>query len=648
MKTSRMALLSFLLFLPASVDAAEERILNYDSQVTVEADGSLTVREDIRVNSAQHKIRRGIYRDFPVIYARGWFTRKTVPFRVKQVLRDGNHEAWHTTDEGDMKRVYIGRENVVLNSGVHVFTLVYETDDQLGFFEEHDELYWNVTGNEWEFPIDNVSCTVTLPGDVPAKGLTHEAYTGPRGAKGRDYTSEVRPDGKVRFQTTRRLGVKEGLTVVVTWPKGYVTEPGAREKFMGFLVDNSLLTVSGIGLVVVFVYFLIAWNHVGRDPRKGLIIPLFDPPDGMSPASVRYVRRMGFDKTCFTAAVINTAVKGYLTIKEDDGEFSLVRKDDAAEEKLSPDERVIAKKLIKRSRRLKLDHRLHSRFQEALKEMKKTLREGYHGRLFHGNLKYFIPGAVMSGLSLVLAAGAGLVTGRTETAMVALFLCVWLSLWSVGCVALGTAVVNAWKGAGRGTGWSKAGGAGGALFLTLFSVPFFVGEIVALGVLVYFTSLLMIPLVLGLVAVNAAFRHLLKAPTEAGRKVMDHIDGLRMYLSTAEEDFLHAAHPPERTPEVFERFLPYAVALGVENQWAEKFSDVLAVATVEGQEGYSPVWYHGTSWRGVGGAGGLVSSLGGSFTSAMSAASTAPGSSSGGGGGGSSGGGGGGGGGGGW
>ncbi|HUW55942.1 MAG TPA: DUF2207 domain-containing protein, partial [Planctomycetota bacterium] len=94
MKTSRMALLSFLLFLPASVDAAEERILNYDSQVTVEADGSLTVREDIRVNSAQHKIRRGIYRDFPVIYARGWFTRKTVPFRVKQVLRDGNHEAW--------------------------------------------------------------------------------------------------------------------------------------------------------------------------------------------------------------------------------------------------------------------------------------------------------------------------------------------------------------------------------------------------------------------------------------------------------------------------------------------------------------------------------------------------------------------------
>ena len=128
---------------------------------------------------------------------------------------------------------------------------------------------------------------------------------------------------------------------------------------------------------------------------------------------------------------------------------------------------------------------------------------------------------------------------------------------------------------------------------------------------------------------------------------MDEIEGFEMYLRTAEGDEIRRLEAPKPTPEIFERYLPYALALGVENEWSERFADVLASAGADPESGYSPVWYRGHDFRSLG-ADGLVASIGSSLSSAVSSTSRAPGSSSGGGGGGSSGGGGGGGGGGGW
>ena len=146
--------------------------------------------------------------------------------------------------------------------------------------------------------------------------------------------------------------------------------------------------------------------------------------------------------------------------------------------------------------------------------------------------------------------------------------------------------------------------------------------------------------------INVIFYLLMKVPTRRGRKVMDAIEGFRMYLATAEKERLNALHPPEQTPELFEKYLPYALALGVEQEWSEQFSDVLMRASMSG-DGYAPRWYSGNHWHNYD-AGEFSSKLGASLGSAISSSSSAPGSSSGSGGGGSSGGGGGGGGGGGW
>ena len=128
--------------------------------------------------------------------------------------------------------------------------------------------------------------------------------------------------------------------------------------------------------------------------------------------------------------------------------------------------------------------------------------------------------------------------------------------------------------------------------------------------------------------------------------IMDEIDGFKMYLDTAEQDRLDRMRSPALTPEVFEAFLPYAYALGVENNWCQRFAREIP-EEVRQKSGYHPGWYSGR-FHGINALNHLGDDFGSSFSSAISSASSPPGSSSGSGGGGFSGGGGGGGGGGGW
>ena len=220
------------------------------------------------------------------------------------------------------------------------------------------------------------------------------------------------------------------------------------------------------------------------------------------------------------------------------------------------------------------------------------------------------------------------------------FMLVWLSGWSVGVVVLLYRTVNAWRGA------RSAGTTLSALFVSAFSVPFVIAEVVVIGVLATEVSPALPTLLVSSILLNLLFYQLLKAPTRAGRRLLDRIEGFRMYLDVAEKDELNFKNPPEKTPELFETFLPYALALDVEHKWAERFAQLFADLQ-GGKDTYHPTWYHGRSWN-VNQPTMFASSLGDSLSSALASSSTAPGSSSGSGGGGFSGGGGGGGGGGGW
>lgn len=627
----RMLSALLVLFSLTCSAAAEEHIISYDSFITVRPAGDMTVTETIKVLCEGDQIKHGIYRDFPTRYRDKYGNRMSVVFEVKDVRKDGRPEPWWTEDMNNGVRVYVGNKDVTLMPGEYTYTLTYRTDRQLGFFEEHDELYWNVTGNEWAFTIRKASATVELPpgAEIPST----EAYTGPYGAKGSDFTVDRDNQGRPVFRTTRPLTSGEGLTIMVMWPKGFVREPTRTEKTKAFFSDNKSATAGAAGVLVLLIYYVFTWLKIGKDPEKGVIIPLYDAPGGLSPAAMRYIMRMGFDDRAFASAVVNMAVKGYLTIDEDgNGNYTLTRKGKESSG-LSRDEVRITKQIFNNRASLLIKNENHATIKQAIKDLQKGLAVEYEKVYFLTNKGTLIPGLIITSMVLIAIVVLG------KNIMEAGFMTIWLSGWTAGCSMLVYMAFKAWRAVSQ-----SIINAVPALFLSIFSLPFLGGEAFGLWVFATATSIPSVVFIFVIVLLNILFYHLMKAPTIKGRQTMDQIEGLKRYLSVAEKDRLNQLNPPEKTPQLFEKFLPYALALDVEQEWCEQFAEVMAQAS--NGKSYKPLWYTGRHFT-TSGLAGLASGLG-AMSSSISSSSSPPGSRSGGGGGGSSGGGGGGGGGGGW
>lgn len=546
------------------VAVADERILGYHSDIAVEGDGTMSVQETIRVRAEGRMIRRGIFRDFPTDYEDRFGNRYRVGFEVSGVTRDGLTEPWKAERYANGVRVYVGHPDVYLDPGEYIYRISYRTNRQLGFFEDHDELYWNVTGNGWDLPIDVAGATVRLPGGIPAESLDVAAYTGIVGSTARNAATEV-TDGQAIIETTRAMRPREGLTIVVSWPKGIIQEPTAAQRGRWLLRDNRSLLIALACFGLVFVYLYYAWSRFGRDPAEGVVFPHYEPPEDISPATARYVRRMKYDNRAFTAAIINLAVKGYVEISESGSDYTVTRKNKEPAP-TAPGERVLLTKLFSKGGVVELDDKNHKVIGGARRAHRRALRLHNHKVYFRLNSKLLIPAVIL----LVIAT---------------------LLIVSVNGVTIASAI--------------------------------------ALG-----ANVILI----------AVFNHLMKAATPNGRKLMDKLEGFRLYMDVAERGDLELRNPPEKTPELFERYLPFALALGVEQGWAEQFADVFA--RLGEQAEYRPAWYHGNFSANR--LSSFTSDVGSSLTSAIASSASPPGSSSGSGGGGFSGGGGGGGGGGGW
>ena len=635
------ASLLLCLFLLAPGVSADERILAFQSDITVHQDATMTVAETITVRAEGLQIKRGIYRDFPTKYRDSRGNPYVVGFQVVGITRDGVAEPYHTEALSNGKRVYIGEKSRLLSPGDYTYRITYTTDHQLGFFQDFDELYWNVTGNGWAFPIDHASAEIHLPADAGQKIISTAGYTGPQAAQGKDYIQERSPSSSMIFSATRTLYPGEGLTVAVSWPKGYVVKPPERaaEPEEGAAPAGAGTTYALFGLLLLSGYYLLVWYQVGRDPDPGIIVVRYTPPSDMSPAVMRFITRMGYDNKGFAAALIDCAAKGHIDLYEEDGAYR-IKKKAGGRSPLAAEEKKALDHLLGTSKEVELKQQNHAAIRAAITELTFYLQKKYEKIYFITNSKFFIIGLVLTAL-LLLASGFGLAHQKGMVPAF-IFICVWLTGWSAGVVMLVRMVYLSWKSVLQGG--TKALQWAGAVFITLFSLPFIGGEIAGMTALAEFSSVVVVVFLVASMAINYLFFHLLKAPTRAGRTVLDAIEGFKIFLTATEKDRMNMMNPPDRTPEVFEKYLPYALALDVEQQWAEQFSDVLTRAAAEG---YQPSWYHSTSIAAFTAAG-FADSLGGTFAGAVASASAAPGSSSGSGGGGSSGGGGGGGGGGGW
>ncbi|MEM7215698.1 MAG: DUF2207 domain-containing protein [Pseudomonadota bacterium] len=646
------ALFSFSFHSPTS---AAEVIKSFDSLIVVEKDGTFVVTETITVRAEGRKIRRGIFRDFPLYFEDAGGQRRQVGFELLSVKRDGQPDSYHKETRNDHLRIYIGHKDRFLPTGTYVYTLVYETTRQLRYFETHDEIYWNATGNFWDFPIENATAKIRAPeGSSFGDAL---AYTGRVGST-EQAVKVARIAGKTlaKYRSTRVLAPGEGMTVLAKLPKGAVDPPSDAQKAEWFWIDYKNLILGILMLLVVTTYYFISWWWVGRDPSGGAIVPRWSLPSEMSPAMVNYIYRKGLAGKGFdaiSAAVLNLAVKGYVTLdKEEGGYFEsgtliITPTNKQPETSLPAGEASLFAKIRNAggsgfkvaSFNGKNVKKLQTGFANAME------RE-HRGKFYKHNLAWVIGGVALSVLALLMLVAFG---SFSDDAIAAMFLAGFMTIFASVFVL---SIAKSFMGGG--------GLKGKIMSLVLVSVFVFMflsaGFRIFLPLLEIFSDVFLpgsslLTIGTALIVLNVLFYFLLGAPTSLGRKRMDEIEGLKTYLTLAEKDRMNMADAPDFSTQHYEELLPYAVALDVEKPWSRAFETWLAVAVAAGAVAstYSPGWYRGSNF-----SAGRLSDTMGDFTNSMqsgfSSAMPVPKSSSSGfsGGGGSSGGGGGGGGGGGW
>jgi len=635
-----LALLTLLFALPA---AAREAITSFSSAVTLNTDGSVDVIETIEVNAEGYEIRRGIYRDIPLILINPDNSRLRSDLTVKTVLRDGRAEPYSLDNIGaGFKRIRIGDADVLLSYGRHKYTIHYSMTRMGRSFADHDELFWNATGNYWNFPIDQAVASITLPKGAVIDRLV--GYTGAPGSMEQAVTITRTSDNTAIFRVNRPLGSGEGVSVAASFQKGILAEPQGLDRLLYWLSDHRDIVVPGIAVGLVLLYNLLAWSAVGRDPKKGTIIPLFHPPKGFSPGLAEYVDGMGWEKsgwTAFTASIFDLGVKGLVKIDNPGKTLSVTVTGKAPPDDLGAAERLLFD-YFKSQGKVTVNTTTGPKLNETRGQFVSAIETENRLVYFRNNTGYILVGVgfsllillgmvvfdLIDPITLVFAGAGALFLGILGGVLRGLWRSPILSkiIFAVWAVIFGGNLIGA-----------------GASFLGDFRIGEFRPDAALIGAA-------------SIIFVNVLFAVLMRAPTVQGRQVMDQLDGFKMYMNTAEKNRLNMTNEPPMTVERFERILPYAIALGVEKPWSEHFEAELARNAVADAEGssYAPGFYTGRNWsNSSGGFANSVSSVASGMSAAMVAAqpSSSSGSgfsSGGGGGGGGSGGGGGGGGGGGW
>ena len=372
----RLAVLGIVLATPAR----SERIRSFDVVIDVGANGSFTVEERIRWDF-EGASKHGIYREIPIAYERPGSADYRIDVRVDRVT-DAQGTPWpmKTSRAGGYLRIRVGDPERTL-TGQQDYWFRYRVGRGLLFFPDHDELYWNATGTEWAFPIERAEAHVTVP-PVGDRRIELACYTGPVGS--REHACEIhQTDTAVDAAAGRRLGPREGLTIVVGLPKGVVTEPTALQRRLWWLLDSG---VAWLALpVIALAGMLTRWRRGGRDPVVQEAVPVrYEPPPGLTPAEVGTVFDERADLDDVTSTILDLAIRGWLRIEEMPAEgllffsrtdYKLVRLPDPAGARLKSHEAELLAGLFEGNRKSVRISELRDKFHRHLPPIKRALYE---------------------------------------------------------------------------------------------------------------------------------------------------------------------------------------------------------------------------------------------------------------------------------
>jgi uncharacterized membrane protein YgcG len=502
----------------------QRQLKKFFSEIVITPDGKVDVTENITfrfIGGPWH----GIYRDIPVEYAGPNGMNFSLFLDVKSV-RDENGEPlkFESSRERQYRKLTIYIPDA--DNSTRTISINYVVSDALRFFDDHDEFYWNITGDEWPIPIESAGAHIVLPAN--ASGIRANAYTGAYHSKGREATVEIVGSG-IDVSTTSPLGIHEGLTVAVACDKGVFKEPTAADIFLLYLRSNWPIAIP----VFVFIGMFRLWWTKGRDPRLRPIAAQYEPPDGLTPGEVGTVIDNSVDMRDITASIVDLAVRGYLVIEEQQKDHLLglthskeyvfhLKKPRTEWTALKPHEQILLDGIFTSGNAgdtVSLSD-LHNRFYTNIPPIKSAifsslLEKRYYTRNPNSLRVSYIMVGIVSGILLI-----------------------WLGLWL-----------------------AKHSG--------MAPLAFVIAGLLSGGII-------------------CGFGYFMSARTETGARALEGVLGFEDFLNHVEADRFNRMI---KTPAMFEKFLPFAMALGVEKNWSKAFQGIYTQPPEWYQGAYGPTFY---------------------------------------------------------
>jgi len=514
----KVFLIAFLLLFAFAAKAQDslnaEKITSFNGEIKINSDSSINVTEKIAYDFGENQ-KHGIFRFIPVKYkARGGNFNLRIS-DVKITDENGAAQNFTTTNSGGNIKFQIGDADKLL-SGQKNYVISYTIRRAVNYFPDHDELYWNFTGDQWQVPIESAIVKVNLP-EAAKENLQYKCYQGVFGSTAECIADKIEGN-TLYFEAKGLMTAGEGMTIVAGWPKGITPEPTVFQKIFDTAKDNWTLFVPFLAFVLMFRL----WYKKGRDPKgRGTIIAQYESPDGLAPAEIGTMIDGSADNKDVSATIIDLAVRGFLKIKrtEEKAFLGLGKNVEYIFTKLKDEEpeRNFEKEVIKgifgSGKEKKLSD-LKNEFYKTLAEVKNQLYKDVTERGYY-------------------------VSNPNSTRI----------LWVVSGVIAGGFLAGIF-GSFQG-GWGVASG-------------IICGTIILI------------------------FGWLMPAVTKKGAELKENILGFKEFLAVTETDRLKFHNAPEKNPQMFEKFLPYAMVLGVENEWAKQF---------EGIYNQQPDWYEDSSGR---------------------------------------------------
>lgn len=315
-----------------------EHIKSFDSNIVINKNGTVDVKETIIYDFGDLQ-KHGIYRDIPYLKTNQDKKQYKMDFSNFSIV-DENQQPYNFTksDNGEKISLKIGDANRLI-TGVHTYIIFYQVAGGLTYFSDNDELYWNVTGNEWNVPIAHTTSQVVWPQEIKKEDIKTTCFTGIYGSSVSDCSYLVDDLIQDNIKSNRILSANEGLAVVVSFPKNIVAilEPKEFISFWNTLAGKLISWLLGLLVLIWYVglpFFIVyKWFKSGRDFKSivGVTTAWFDPPktqDGkrfLTPGEVGTLGDETVDMKDISATIVDLARRGYLIIDErKKGDFYLV------------------------------------------------------------------------------------------------------------------------------------------------------------------------------------------------------------------------------------------------------------------------------------------------------------------------------------